>query len=243
VLYTDDSLLAGPDKEEIDRIIEQLQSKAKLSITVEGDLADFLGLSIDRRPDGTIHLSQPHLIDQILEDLRLNKANVKARLTPAASSKLLTRHSDSKPFDNWFNYRSLIGKLNYLEKATRRDIVYAVHQCARFVSDPKKEHGDAVRWLGRYLLGTKDKVTIMRPMSDKDLESMSTQASVAIGILRRQQQIVIRRGHDTATSLTMLVARSYGNLSCKPMWRYRQPRASTQASAMRSETQFLSCSY
>ncbi|KAI2499306.1 hypothetical protein MHU86_15150 [Fragilaria crotonensis] len=95
VLYTDDSLLAGPDKKEIDKIIDELQKKAKLSITVEGDLADFLGVSIDRRTDGTIHLSQPHLIDQILEDLRLNGTNVKSRSTPAASSKLLTRHSDS----------------------------------------------------------------------------------------------------------------------------------------------------
>ncbi|KAI2497426.1 hypothetical protein MHU86_17084 [Fragilaria crotonensis] len=149
VLYTDDSLLAGPDKKEIDKIIDELQKKAKLSITVEGDLADFLGVSIDRRTDGTIHLSQPHLIDQILEDLRLNGTNVKSRSTPAAS---------------------IIGKLNYLEKATRSDIAYAVHQCARFVSDPKKEHGDAVRWLGRYLLGTRDKGTIMQPMTNKDLE-------------------------------------------------------------------------
>jgi ATP-binding cassette subfamily B (MDR/TAP) protein 1 len=170
VLYTDDSLLAGPDKAEIDEIIDELQRKAKMSITVEGDLADFLGVSIDRRSDGTIHLSQPHLIDQILGNLRLNGTNMKSRSTPAASSKLLTRHSESEPFDNSFNYRSLIGKLNYLEKATRSDIAYAVHQCARFVSDPKKEHEDAVRWLGRYLLGTKDKGTIMRPMTDKDLE-------------------------------------------------------------------------
>ncbi|KAI2494618.1 hypothetical protein MHU86_19896 [Fragilaria crotonensis] len=170
VLYTDDSLLAGPDKKEIDKIIDELQKKAKLSITVEGDLADFLGVSIDPRTDGTIHLSQPHLIDQILEDLRLNGTNVKSRSTPAASSKLLTRQSDSEVFDNSFNYRSVIGKLNYLEKATRSDIAYAVHQCARFVSDPKKEHGDAVRWLGRYLLGTRDKGTIMQPMTNKDLE-------------------------------------------------------------------------
>ncbi|KAI2497837.1 hypothetical protein MHU86_16671 [Fragilaria crotonensis] len=170
VLYTDDSLLAGPDQVEINRIIKELQTKAKLSITVEGDLADFLGVSIDRRSDGTIHLSQPHLIDQILKDLRLQGANVKSRSTPAASSKLLTRHSDSESFDNSFNYRSVIGKLNYLEKATRSDIAYAVHQCARFVSEPKREHGDAVRWLGRYLLGTRDKGTIMKPMSEKDLE-------------------------------------------------------------------------
>ena len=170
VLYTDDSLLAGPDKKEIEKVIDDLQTKAKLAITVEGDLADFLGVNIDRREDGTIHLSQPHLIDQILEDLRLKDDTVKIRTTPAASSKLLTRHSESQGFDNSFNYGSVIGKLNYLEKATRSDISYAVHQCARFVSDPKHEHGEAVRWLGRYLKGTRDKGTIMRPIPGKDLE-------------------------------------------------------------------------
>lgn len=170
VLYTDDSLLAGPNKGEIDDIIEELRTKAKLAITVEGDLADFLGVNIERKDDGTIHLTQPHLIDQILEDLRMNNDNVKPRSTPAASSKLLTRHLESPKFDDSFNYRSIIGKLNYLEKATRSDISYTVHQCARFVSDPRKEHGDAVRWLGRYLKGTRDKGTILHPMPNRDLE-------------------------------------------------------------------------
>ena len=64
----------------------------------------------------------------------------------------------------------MIGKLNYLEKATRSDISYAVHQCARFVSDPKVEHGETVRWLGRYLKGTCDKGTIMQPIPSKELE-------------------------------------------------------------------------
>jgi hypothetical protein len=170
VLYTDDSLLAGPDAKEIEQIIKELQTKAKLSITVEGDLADFLGVNIDRRDNGTIHLTQSHLIDQILSDLRMNNDNVKPKSTPAASSKLLSRHTRSKPFDNSFNYRSVIGKLNYLEKATRSDISFAVHQCARFVSDPRVEHGDAVRWLGRYLKGTRNKGTIMRPVPNKELE-------------------------------------------------------------------------
>ena len=116
VLYTDASLLAGPDPVEIDQIIREIEQKAKLAITVEGDLADFLGVSIDRRDEGTIHLSQPHLIDQILKDLRLDREDVKPCSTPAASSKLLTRHSDSKPFDGSFNYRSVIGKLTYWNK-------------------------------------------------------------------------------------------------------------------------------
>ena len=170
VLYTDDSLLAGPDKREIEKIIEELQTKANLQITVEGDLADFLGVNIDRRQDGTIHLTQPHLIDQILKDLRLDDDKINARSIPAASSKLLARHSKSPSFDDSFNYRSVIGKLNYLEKATRSDISYAVHQCARFVSDPKIEHGEAVRWLGRYLKGTRSMGTIMRPLANKELE-------------------------------------------------------------------------
>jgi hypothetical protein len=170
VLYTDDSLLAGPDKEEIDKVIEDLKTKAKLAITVEGDLADFLGVNIERKGDGTIHLTQPHLIGQILEDLRMNDESVKPRSTPAASSKILTRHSSSRAFDNSFNYRSIVGKLNYLEKATRSDISFAVHQCARFVSDPKREHGEAIRWLGRYLKGTRYKGTILRPIKGKDLE-------------------------------------------------------------------------
>ena len=122
------------------------------------------------RSDGTIHLTQPHLIDQILEDLRMKDNKVKSRSTPAASSKLLTRYRESEAFDGSFNYRSVIGKLNNLEKATRSDISYAVHQCARFVSDPKREHGDAVRWLGRYLKGTRKMGTIMKPVPDMDLE-------------------------------------------------------------------------
>jgi hypothetical protein len=62
VLYTDDSILAGPDKDEINRVIEDIR-KAKLDIMVEGDIQDFLGINIVRKEDSTIHLTQPHLID------------------------------------------------------------------------------------------------------------------------------------------------------------------------------------
>ena len=55
-------------------------------------------------------MSQRHLIDQILDDLHMNNDTVNTKPTSAASSKLLTRHTDSKPFDNSFNYRSVIGK-------------------------------------------------------------------------------------------------------------------------------------
>ena len=47
--------------------------------------------------------------------------------------------------------------MNYLEKATRHDISFATHQCARFAAVPKKSHSHVVRWLGRYLLHSRKK--------------------------------------------------------------------------------------
>ena len=169
VLYTDDSILAGPDQAELDDIVVQMKSTG-LDLTVEGDVADFLGVHIDRREDGTFHLSQPRLIDSILSDLGLDQPNSTAKGTPAACSKLLSRHLDSEPFDRHFDYRRAVGKLNYLEKTSRGDIAYATHQCARFSIDPRVEHGLAVKWIGRYLLGTRDKGYIIKPDPSRGLE-------------------------------------------------------------------------
>ena len=169
VLYTDDSLLAGPDMDEINKIVEDLK-KAKLNITDEGDIQDFLGVNIDMKKDGTIHLTQPHLIDQIISDLGLTQENVKIKETPSMSSKILRRDDTGQDFDKSFNYRSVVGKLNYLEKATRSDIAYITHQCARFTESPKESHAKALRWLGRYLKGTRDKGLILKPNKGTGLE-------------------------------------------------------------------------
>ena len=227
VLYTDDSLLAGSDANEIDSIIRQLKTKAKLDITVEGDMADFLGVSIDRREDGTIHLTQPHLIDQILTDLRMQgDKNVKERSTPMASSKLLSRHSNSKSFENSFNYRSVIGKLNYC------DISYAVHQCARFVSDPKVEHGNAVRWLGRYLKGTRDKGTIMRPLNDKEPEVF-----VDASYCGDWDPIEATRDRDTARSRHGYIIKYAG---CSLLWK---SQLQTEIALSSTESEYTGLSY
>ena len=68
VLYTDDSILTGPVQKDIDEALLCMQ-KIGLDITDEGDVGDFLGVRIDQREDGSVHLSQPHLIDSILKDL------------------------------------------------------------------------------------------------------------------------------------------------------------------------------
>ena len=57
LLCTDDSILAGPDKKEIDQIINDLK-KNKLDLTVLGDLKDFLGVNMTKESDGRMHVSR-----------------------------------------------------------------------------------------------------------------------------------------------------------------------------------------
>jgi len=158
-----DLILTGPDLKELDKIIMDMK-KAGLELTIEGDISDFLGINIQHHDDGTVHLTQPHLIDSILEELGLQADSAKTKATPAASSKLLGHHDDAPPHDEGsFHYRHIIGKLNYLEKSTQLDISYATHQCACFSVDPRQPHADAVKWLAQYLKGTRDKGMILKP--------------------------------------------------------------------------------
>ena len=135
IIYTDDSVLAGPEPEEIEQVLKDLK-KENLEVTDEGNIEDFLGVIFERK-EGKIILSQPYLIEQVIKDLGLNHEKLLSKPIPAASSKILYTHKESPPFDDSFHYRSVIAKLNYLERSFRPDISYIVHQCARFSTDPR----------------------------------------------------------------------------------------------------------
>jgi hypothetical protein len=75
ILYSDDSILVVPDEAELTDIVNRIQDVG-LDITEEGDLEDFLGINIDRRTDNSYNLSQPRLIDQIIQELHLEQDNV-----------------------------------------------------------------------------------------------------------------------------------------------------------------------
>ena len=53
------------------------------------------------------------------------------------------------------------------------DILFAVHQCARFSQRPKKCHGDAVKRIFCYLKGTCDKGLIFEPSGELTLEALA----------------------------------------------------------------------
>ena len=80
--------------------------------------------------------------------------------------------------------------MNYLEKATRLDISFATHQCARFVVDPKKTHARVVRWLGRYLLHSKGKAYESERISHVAQKYSSMHRLQEIGISKMLKQVI-----------------------------------------------------
>lgn len=58
----------------------------------------------------------------------------------------------------------------YLSSNIRCEITLANHQCARFSIDPRTPHGTALKRIGRYLLGSRDKGMIVQPTKDLTLD-------------------------------------------------------------------------
>ena len=52
------------------------------------------------------------------------------------------------------SYASAVGSLMYAMVCTRPDLAYAVSTVTRFMSNPEKQHWEAVKWVLRYLRGT-----------------------------------------------------------------------------------------
>ena len=71
LLYTDDSIIAGVDKDQVEEAIRDIEA-AGLKITREGDVQDFLGINIKKHSKTKIKMSQPYLSKQILKALRLD---------------------------------------------------------------------------------------------------------------------------------------------------------------------------
>ncbi len=82
----------------------------------------------------------------------------------------MNKDLDGVPQKYDWDYCGAIGMLTYLTGSIRPDIAMAVHQCARFSTNPMHLHEQAVMRIGRYLLSTRKKDKIYKPDSTKGIE-------------------------------------------------------------------------
>jgi ATP-binding cassette subfamily B (MDR/TAP) protein 1 len=174
LLYVDDMLIAGSNMVEINKLKRQMSEEFEMKDL--GEAKQILGMSISRdRSDGNLKLSQEKYIGKILNKFSLQDAKV--RSTPLGSHFKLTREQSPKTDKDMEEmtkvpYASAVGSLMYAMVCTRPDIAHAVGVVSRFMSNPGREHWEAVKWLFRYLKGT-SKVALHFKKNDVILEGFS----------------------------------------------------------------------
>ena len=164
--------------------------------------------------DGSIGLSQRGLIDMIIQDADLQDSKVKA--VPAKVNEHLHAHLDKAPFSLNFNYRSMISKLNYLAQTTRPDIIYAMHQLAKYSSNPREPHGDAALYLVQYLKKTRDIGHRFTPDPDKGFECYCDADFSRLWNKQLLVTIQVLRNPAADGLFSMQVVLSFGHLAFRP---------------------------
>jgi hypothetical protein len=168
VLYTDDCLLYARDTKDIDSFVKTLRDDYKLTLNDPDPIDGILEIHFSHQDNGELH-SQTGLIDTITESAHIPKGGLKNTPTPVTA--ILHTNKEGLARQEFWNYPSVSGQLNYLAQTSRPDISFAVHQCARFSKEPKALHEKAVKRIIYYLQCTRDKPLIMKPNKNLSLDA------------------------------------------------------------------------
>ena len=109
--------------------------------------------------DTSFEMSQPFLIRRNIESLSLDKNKTRGQET-SVGKPLLNRDLDGFPQKHKWLYRGVVGMLIYLANSVIPDIQMAVHQKARFSTNPMRIHELAIMRIGRYLINNPNRGVI-----------------------------------------------------------------------------------
>lgn len=169
LIHVDDFQVIGPNLNEIDKLMQSLYRKYKLK-SVETDL--FLGIQISNPDKRTLKLSQGHYARKLLD--RRGLATCKTVARPL--ERLLEPNSSHCSKQEFVEYNSIIGGLQYLANNTRPDITHSVNHLARFLANPSNEHLQAARRVLRYIAKDPDRGIVFKSNSTRPILAAYTDA-------------------------------------------------------------------
>jgi len=146
-IYVDDIIFGSTNKDLCREFCKCMQDEFEMSMM--GELNFFLGLQIKQTKYG-IFINQSKYTKELLKKYHME--NCKHIATPMGSSTTLDKDESGKSVDEKI-YRGMIGSLLYLT-SSRLDIMFSVCLCARFQSNPRESHLNAVKRIFKYLSGT-----------------------------------------------------------------------------------------
>ena len=136
-------------------------------MTDKGGVNYYLGMNVSKDPNVTITMSQPAIIDKILNRLGIFD---ESKVHDVPTNFILTRDKYGNGRNKEWHYRSVIGQMNYHAGKTRPDIIFALHKCAKYIIYTKQSHEESVKSIGCYLKKTKDKGLVFTTDGSNGLE-------------------------------------------------------------------------
>lgn len=164
-IFIDDGIIAATDERDISNLIEHLTKHFEIRVL---DAKYFIGLEIDQKLDGSIHVSQRAYAKKVLSKFRMIDCH--AVSTPA-ETVIVQDKMDGKTID--YPYREAVGSLMYLAIGTRPDIAYAVGRASRHLNNPSQSDVNSVKRIFKYLRGTIELGIIYKSKSKFDLNCYS----------------------------------------------------------------------
>ena len=132
MVYVDDCAVVGPEKEAWNHVanIDKL-----MEIKILGELRKYNGAHyVINKSEGSITITQTKLIDDIVNQMDCYTTNL-----PAEPGKTLHKQEE-KSVINSTKYRSIVGKLLYVNKVSRPEISNAVRELSQYFDKPTHLH-------------------------------------------------------------------------------------------------------
>jgi hypothetical protein len=164
-LYVDDLLIMAKTEDEITSIKRKLTDRFNMKDL--GIAKYLLGIRIDYKADGSIVIDQKHYIEEMLREFDLEDIGRSTFIPAAGYTSLTPREPTDIPTDNR-EYQRLIGKLNWLVRATRADIAFATQRLSQYSINPTKRHLGAALYILKYLGTTRDLAICFDPKGNSE---------------------------------------------------------------------------
>ena len=159
-LYVDDLLVIGPTSR-IDSLKRTLVNNFKSIKGKTGSSLPYLGMSIEKRPNGDIHVHQKGYINNLAQEYNCDQSSSRY----PASTNLLHREDDEPNRDQLCpinEYLSLAMKIMFVVVRSRPDALFATTILAARCQKPTRTDFERLLKIVRYLHTTNDQALIFK---------------------------------------------------------------------------------
>ena len=180
VVYVDDIMLAATDQDIIDELREQL--KQEYTLTEAPSLESFIGIHIKYNLNGSMTLSQPGFIMQLLEEYgMLDSVLAKTPMSYLFNDEQQD-NSNKLSYEEQKKFMSILGSLIFLLR-TRADIAYAINRLSLRSTKATTLDMQALFRILRYLNGTRDLgITLCKDVTFSKVVQLHAYVDAAYGV-------------------------------------------------------------